>query len=111
DYWYAVLFWVFLMWLMVTLYKRITVRGPLMQHRITYYASGVLAIPLVIVLFIGAVRGGFRHSTRPITLSNAGEYVEHPNEVSLVLNTPFAILRTLGKTKIQKVQYFTDEQE
>lgn len=110
DYWYAVLFWVFLMWLMVKLYNKIKVIGPLMQHRITYYTAGTLAVPLVILLFIGAVRGGFRHSTRPITLSNAGEYVEHPNEVSLVLNTPFAIFRTLGKTKIQKVTYFTSEQ-
>lgn len=111
DYWYAVLFWIFLMWLMVWLYNKINVRGPLMQHRIAHYVAGILALPIVIGLFIGAVRGGFRHSTRPITLSNAGEYVEHPNEVSLVLNTPFAIFRTLGKTKIQKVKYFNDEQE
>ncbi len=111
DYWYAIIFWAFLMWVMVKLYNKIKVKGPLMQHRITYYTAGFLAIPLVITLFIGAVRGGFRHSTRPITLSNAGEYVEHPNEVSLVLNTPFAIFRTLGKTKIQKVNYFKDEKE
>ena len=111
DYWYAVLFWIFLMWLMVWLYNKIKVQGPLMQHRITYYAAGVLALPVVIGLFIGAVRGGFRHSTRPITLSNAGEYVEHPNEVSLVLNTPFAIFRTMGKTKIQKVTYFKSDTE
>lgn len=109
DYWYAIVFWVFLMWIMVKLYNRIQVKGPLMQHRITYYVVGALAVPLVITLFIGAVRGGFRHSTRPITLSNAGEYVEHPNEVSLVLNTPFAILRTLGRTKIRKLAYFKDE--
>lgn len=111
DYWYAVLFWVLLMWIMVKLYNHIKVRGPLMQHRIAYYVAGALAMPLVVALFIGAARGGFRHSTRPITLSNAGEYVEHPNEVSLVLNTPFAIFRTLGKTKIQKIKYFGDEQE
>lgn len=111
DYWYAVIFWALLMWVMVKLYNKIQVKGPLMQHRITYYTAGFLAIPLVITLFVGAVRGGFRHSTRPITLSNAGEYVEHPNEVSLVLNTPFAIFRTLGKTKIQKVNYFKNEKE
>lgn len=110
DYWYAVVFWLLLMWIMVKLYNKIKVQGPLMQHRIAYYVTGVLVVPLIVGLFIGAVRGGFRHSTRPITLSNAGEYVEHPNEVSLVLNTPFAILRTLGKTKIQKIKYYTDEQ-
>lgn len=111
DYWYAIVFWLILMWIMVKLYNRITVQGPLLQHRLTYYVAGILTVPFVITLFIGAVRGGFRHSTRPITLSNAGEYVEHPNEVSLVLNTPFAMIRTMGKTKIQKVNYFTDEQE
>ncbi|MBL7834684.1 MAG: LTA synthase family protein [Cyclobacteriaceae bacterium] len=111
DYWYAVVFWLLLMWIMVKLYNRIKVQGPLMQHRMAYYVAGILAIPLIVGLFIGAVRGGFRHSTRPITLSNAGEYVEHPNEVSLVLNTPFAILRTMGKTKIQKIKYFDSEAE
>lgn len=111
DYWYAIIFWALLMWVMVKLYNKIQVKGPLMQHRITYYVAGLFTIPLVITLFIGAVRGGFRHSTRPITLSNAGEYVEHPNEVSLVLNTPFAIFRTLGKTKIRKVSYFENENE
>lgn len=111
DYWYAVIFWVLLMWLMVKLYNKISVKGPLMEHRITYYVAGLVAIPVIATLFVGAVRGGFKHSTRPITLSNAGEYVEHPNEVNLVLNTPFAIFRTLGKTKIQKVKYFTNEEE
>lgn len=111
DYWYGIVLWAVLMWIMVKLYNRIKVKGPLLQHRITYYVTGILTVPLVLTLFIGAVRGGFRHSTRPITLSNAGEYVEHPNEVSLVLNTPFAIFRTLGKTKIQRVTYFKDDGE
>jgi phosphoglycerol transferase MdoB-like AlkP superfamily enzyme len=66
---------------------------------------------LVAYLFIGAVIGGFKHSTRPITLSNAGEYVKYPRETNLVLNTPFSIFRTVGKTKIQKVKYFEDEKE
>jgi phosphoglycerol transferase MdoB-like AlkP superfamily enzyme len=109
DYWYALFFWIVLMWLMVKIYNKIQVKGPLMEHRITYYVAGLIAIPIVVTLFVGGVRGGFRPSTRPITLSNAGEYVEHPNEVNLVLNTPFAIFRTLGKTKIQKVNYFKDE--
>lgn len=111
DYWYALVFWIFLVWLMVKLYNRIRVEGPMLQNKITYYVGGVLAMPLIIGLFIGAVRGGFAHSTRPITLSNAGEYVDHPAEVSIVLNTPFAMLRTMGKTKIKKVKYFTDEKE
>lgn len=111
DYWYVTIFAVFIYWLMVFLYKRTKVVGPMVKNRIAYYITGVLVIPLVAYLFIGGVRGGFKHSTRPLTLSNAGEYVTYPRETNLVLNTPFSVFRTIGKTKIQKVKYFESEEE
>lgn len=111
DYWYAVAFWVVLLVLMIWLYKRTRVEGPMLKDRWLYYGCGLLSMPLIIYLFIGGARGGFAHSTRPITLSNAGEYVKHPQEISLVLNTPFSVFRTLGKTKIKKLQYFGDTNE
>src|SRR5688572_22941738 len=111
DYWYVTIFAVGIYWLMVFLYNKINVDGPMVKNRIAYYGTGLLAIPLVAYLFIGGVRGGFKHSTRPITLSNAGEYVKYPRETNLVLNTPFSIFRTIGKTKIQKVKYFENEED
>lgn len=110
DYWYALAFWILLVVIMVKIYDRIKISGPMIANRWTYYLGGLALIPLIAWLIIGGVRGGFRHSTRPITLSNAGEYVKDPGEVSIVLNTPFAIMRTMGKTKIQKTTYFTDEE-
>lgn len=110
DYWYAVVFWVVLMVLMVVAYNSIAATGRQLRNNLVYYISGVLVIPVVAYFIIGGIRGGFRHSTRPITLSNAGEYVEDPGEISIVLNTPFAILRTVGKTKIQKVAWFTPQE-
>ncbi len=111
DYWYAVIFWLVLLAAMVWLYKRVQVAPRMTKNHWVYYAGGILVLPVILYLFVGGVRGGFAHSTRPITLSNAGEYVRHPKEVSIVLNTPFAIFRTLGKTKIQKSHYFEDEEE
>jgi phosphoglycerol transferase MdoB-like AlkP superfamily enzyme len=111
DYWYAVIFWIALVWLLLWLDRRIRIAGPQMKNRIAYYGLGVVSLPLLIYIFIGGVRGGFRHSTRPITLSNAGEFVRQANEMNIVLNTPFAIFRTLGKTKIQKVNYFKSDEE
>ncbi len=108
DYWYAVLFWILLVVVMVKLHNRIRVWGPQTRNRILYYAGGVALIPVVAYLFIGGVRGGFRHSTRPITLSNAGEYVKDPKDIAIVLNTPFTLMRTLGKTKVQRVTYYQD---
>jgi hypothetical protein len=110
DYWYALLFWIFLMAIMVKVYNSIKLWGPQTKNRITYYVSGVIVIPIIAYLMIGGLRGGFRHSTRPITLSNAGEYVKDPRDISIVLNTPFAVFRTLGKTQIQKSVYYSDSE-
>jgi len=111
DYWYAVIFWILLVVVMVILYNRVEINGPQLKNKITYYVAGVIAIPLIAYGMIGGMRGGFRHSTRPITLSNAGEYVTDPKQVNIVLNTPFALFRTMGKTKIQRVNYFSSDVE
>jgi phosphoglycerol transferase MdoB-like AlkP superfamily enzyme len=110
DYWYATVFWIALIVAMVWLYKRITLQGPMLKNRIVYYTTAVLAVPGIAFLIVGGIRGNFLHSTRPITLSDAGKYVRDPGEVSLVLNTPFALYRTLGKTKIKRVNYFASEE-
>ena len=111
DYWYAVVCWIVLIALMVWLYRCIKLQGPMIKNKIVFYVGGLLMMLPVIYLVIGGLRGGFAHSTRPITLSNAGEYVKDPKAISIVLNTPFALLRTFGKTKIQKATYFADEQQ
>jgi phosphoglycerol transferase MdoB-like AlkP superfamily enzyme len=66
-------------------------------------------IPLVAALMIGAARGGYKHSTRPITISNAARYVDNPRDVALVLNTPFSIFRTFGKKVLSRYEFFDDK--
>jgi phosphoglycerol transferase MdoB-like AlkP superfamily enzyme len=110
DYWYALLFWIIIVIVMAVLYKKVKVSGPSFSNPWIFYVGSVLAMPLVVLLFVGGVRGGFRHSTRPITLNDANKYVKDPKDVSLVLNTPFSILRTWSKTKIQRINYFADDE-
>lgn len=109
DYWHATLWWACSVALMVWLYNKTRVQGPLIKNKVVFYASGLAAMLAVAYLTVGAIRGGFQHSTRPITLNDAGKYVRDPKDVPLVLNTPFALYRTVGKTKIKKVHYFADE--
>ncbi|HEY9007958.1 MAG TPA: sulfatase-like hydrolase/transferase [Ohtaekwangia sp.] len=108
DYWYAVVCWLALIALMVWLYNRVKPHGPMLKNKLMFYSSGLIMMLVIVYLVIGGIRGGFKHSTRPITLSNAGEYVKDPKEISLVLNTPFALMRTMGKTQIQKVAYYPE---
>jgi len=109
DYWPATLF-TFLAWfLIVYFYKKVKVEKPSYVNKIGYYSVNILMIPLVIALVIGAARGGYKHSTRPITISNAARYVETPRDVAIVLNTPFSILRTIGKKALVRYKFYDDK--
>jgi len=109
DYWPATLFTFFLWFLMVYLYNKVKTEQPEVKNRIGYYTVNILMIPVIIALVIGAARGGYKHSTRPITISNAARYVDSPHDVPIVLNTPFSIFRTFGKKVLVRYKFFTDD--
>ena len=110
DYWYVFFIWIALLFLMVFLYKKVKMTPPARVNAWIYYPVHTVVMALGIGLCIAGMRGGFLHSTRPITLSNAGEYVKQPKEMYLVLNTPFSMLRTIGKVAFKQVHYFEDEE-
>jgi len=109
DYWPATLLTLFVWFLMVFLYKKVKVEKPEYVNKIVYYSVNILMIPLVLALVIGGARGGYKHSTRPITISNAARYVDTPRDVAIVLNTPFSIFRTFGKKALVKYNFFDDQ--
>lgn len=110
DYWQASIFTFFLIFLLIYLYGKVKVEKPDVKNKIGYYSVNILMIPLVIALVIGAARGGYKHSTRPITISNAARYVDSPRNVAIVLNTPFSIFRTFGKKPLQRFNFFNEEE-
>jgi len=73
-----------------------------------YYTIQSISLLIAVPLCIGAIRGGFTKSTRPITISNANQYVNRPAETGIVLNTPFSIFRTLKKTPFVVPDYMSD---
>ncbi|MCX8492261.1 MAG: sulfatase-like hydrolase/transferase [Cyclobacteriaceae bacterium] len=111
DYWYAFFFFLLLIVLLVWGYSKIRFEGPQTKKPLMFYSLNVLAMLLALGLFIGGARGGFRESTRPITLSNAAAYAKEPKDVNLVLNTPFAMMRTAKANVIKKVYYYESQQE
>lgn len=110
DYWPIVILFFVMIFLMIKLYGNVrtaTIKSTLLAH----YSIGLILMLAMFALVIGGLRGGFKHSTRPITLSNAAKYVEFPREMSIVLNTPFAIYRTLGKVSYEQKNYFKTQEE
>jgi len=110
DYWQVTLFTLLLVVLMVYLYGKVKLEKPIHRNKFVYFGVNLIIFPLTILFIVGAARGGFKHSTRPITISNAARYVNDPRNVGIVLNTPFSILRTWGKKELVCYNFFDEEQ-
>ena len=74
-----------------------------------YYTIQCICLILFIPLCICGMRGGATTAVRPITLSNANQYVDRPADAALVLNTPFSLIRTIGKKPFVNPNYFNQE--
>lgn len=77
---------------------------------IRYYASGMVMLIVAAPLAIIGMRGSATAGTRPITVNNANEYVSRASETALVLNTPFSIIRSIGKQAFVTPDYFSQEE-
>ncbi len=109
HHWYLVVLTLLLAFGLYKLYRmpRTTVR----QRLIPYYAVYVVALGVCIPFTVFGMRGGMTRQTRPITISNANQYVDRPIETGIVLNTPFSLLRTIGKKPFVIPQYYTNREE
>ncbi|WP_293939662.1 LTA synthase family protein [Sphingobacterium sp. UBA5996] len=109
DYWYLIVLLALIVYGLMRSYQLIQLE----KIKKYNWKSFLIQVPLFLLtafLFIGGVRGGWAHSTRPITLSNAGDYVETPEEMNIVLNTPFSILKTLKAVNLKPVHYYSDQE-
>lgn len=68
-------------------------------------ALDLLVLALYVPLTIAGIRGGFTTAVRPITVSNANQYVNNPQQAAAILNTPFSIIRTIGKHAFRNPHY------
>ena len=91
--------------------RRICAAGKLRGREIVrYYIVQTVCFGLFIPLCICGMRGGATTAVRPITISNANQYVAHPQEAGIVLNTPFSLIRTIGKKVFEIPEYMSEEE-
>lgn len=107
DYWYLVMVLAIFIYVFVKFYDAISIQK---APKFTYksYLFHFLGLILISGFCLIGVRGGWRHSTRPITLSNAGDFVKVSSDMSLVLNTPFSIIKTIQNNDLKEVNYFEE---
>ena len=75
-----------------------------------YYVGMVLSLVVFAPFCVAGMRGGWTRDIRPITISNANNYCNRPTEVGIVLNTPFSLIRTIGKNNFEVVTYYNKEE-
>lgn len=109
NHWYLIVLFILMIWSMYKLYcfpialgKNSKVTFPLFP----YYIGNTLLLAIMAGLSVAGMRGGFTTAVRPITISNANQYVNRPAEAAIVLNTPFSIFRTLSKKTFIEPEYF-----
>lgn len=105
NHWYLLVVGILLMWIMARLY--IHARNSRMSLWL-YYATRVLLLAMVTPLVIFGIRGGVGRTVRPISLNDANQYINSPSEAAVVLNTPFSMIRTIGKNPFHEVRFFED---
>lgn len=107
-HWYLALLFVALTVFLWTAYRKPgTPAKPIKRFVATQLITLVLAAPFVVF----GMRGNISASTRPIAVSYAHRYVSDPLQTGIVLNTPFAIIRTINQMAREIPVYFTDTAE
>ena len=110
HHFYLLLLFLLVMWAMFRLYCTTKLdRQRLCWWR--YDLACLLSLAALAPFVVAGIRGGFTTAVRPITISNANQYVNRPVEAALVLNTPFSLYRTIGKDVFEVPDYFADSRE
>lgn len=109
-HWYLVLMFIVVIVLLWKLYATPRVATQRLIHRWHYNLVCLLSLLLFAPFCVAGMRGGFTTAVRPITISNANQYAARPTDAALVLNTPFSLIRTIGKNVFTVPDYFDSEE-
>ena len=117
NHWYLVLIGIILIAALWFLYAQpkgkplVEIQRPYcLKGMMRYYVAQLVCLLVFVPFCVAGMRGGFTTAVRPITISNANQYVDRPLEAAIVLNTPFSIIRTAGKPVFTVPDYYTDSQ-
>ena len=112
SHWYLVLVGIILIVGLSFLYAQPKgkFRLRMLKDYLLYYLIHIICFGLYIPITVAGMRGGATTAVRPITLSNANQYVNRSPEVALILNTPFSMIRSINKDVFVDPKYYEREE-
>ena len=108
QYWYVTLFSIAILTLLIICTRKKWHISHTYTSRKYYLIETTLMLVTIYFVVIG-IRGGFGKYTRPITISNAMQYTNAPQETAILLNTPFTLMKSLENTTYIHPNYFSNE--
>jgi phosphoglycerol transferase MdoB-like AlkP superfamily enzyme len=110
HYWDVFLWFFLLSFFWIFLYKKFKVQPKTEKPTVKYFGLSIVSFLIIVTLCVGGIRGDFKKSTRPINILDASRHVTNVSQSDLVLNTPFAIIRTWNTNTFKKVNLVTKAQ-
>lgn len=101
GYWYLIFVAAALLWGVSFLYKKTA-----LSAKRSNWKSWIVWSPIFLAFMVISARGGIQ--LKPLDIIHAGRYTSAQN-IPLVLNTPFAFMKSLGKENLHEVNYYADE--
>ncbi len=109
NYWHVFLLFILLSTTWIFLYKKVNITVVKISSIPIYFLTSILSFLLFATAIVGGIRGDFAKSTRPINLLDANRHVANNAQGDVVLNTPFAIIRTWNADSFKKVYLVSDQ--
>lgn len=110
DFYYILLIWILLITTMIWLSKKVKV-GNSYWSGLKYYGLNTMIILGLLPFIVIGMRSGIPpRQDFPLVPSDAGEYTTNPNNIAIVQNTPFCMLRTSGRQVYKKKDYFPEKE-
>jgi len=107
DFWFLFLCF-FLLVLSIYFLDRFLIRK-ITSNKKTNYSGNFFSVNYLLLyfstigMFIFLARGGFVY--KPVGVLNVSQYV-HPSKVSLILNTPFTMIKSIDRNMLKEVHYY-----
>lgn len=111
ENWYLILLGAALMFLLAWVYRKIKYHPTEIKNNVRYYIVNTCLLAFSVFIWVMGIKGSFDFKARPIAMSNVAYYAKTPQKGVLALSNPFCLVRMVGMTQVQPVQYFDDEAE
>lgn len=105
HYWHVFVLFFLISFLWIYLYKKISLQITKHHPGVVYFGTSTFSFLVIATLIVGGIRGDFKKSTRPINLLDASRYVKNSSQADVILNTPFALIRTMFSNNFKKVNF------